>query len=685
MGKNIDLDGTLKPFIAGDGVINGSAQLEAKSTTKGFLPPRMNTSQRTAIAAPVDGLEVYDTDVESLFQYQNGSWVDLKNRSTHTGTQTASTISDFDTEVSNNVDVAANTVHRTSDGSDHTYIDQDVKSTASPTFTALQSIDYVDFDLSAVVSNQEGRVSWNSDDGTIEVGLPGGNVRLQVGQEGVIKVRNESGSKIANGKVVYPTGASGNKLTIDIADYCDADKIMLLGMTTEDIDHNSNGYVALWGIVRGTTLQPINTSSYPEGTKLYLDSSGNWTNVHPSDPTCAVIVVGIVQRQHASEGEISLQFNYFTIGNNFDGTLRQGIINKNTGTSAATGFTAVNDQGHWMTVGIGGSNNATFPDNSVYYGSGYNDNLYAVDGNKSHKWFNDPTDSHNNSSLSYLNMELDSAGNLTIYRGQIVSSIVTGTAPISVVSTTLVINLNSDLLDGQHGSYYLARSNHTGTQTASTISDFDTEVSNNVDVSANTTHRTSDGSDHTFIDQDVTSGSSPTFTGTNFSGIPASALPDADDDGVTKGVSTYENADFNVTAGVVSIEDSGIDHNSVSGKDGGTAGQYYHLTSAQHSKLTAGLDITTVNAATYTAQSADGVLLVSYTDTGSVTITIPSALIATDGYRVVIKDSGFNSSINNITIETEGAETIDEQVDFTINGDGDSVTIVTDQSNLFVI
>ena len=33
------------------------------------------------------------------------------------------------------------------------------------------------------------------------------------------------------------------------------------------------------------------------------------------------------------------------------------------------------------------------------------------------------------------------------------------------------------------------RANHTGTQTASTISDFDTEVSNNSEVSQNTTHR----------------------------------------------------------------------------------------------------------------------------------------------------------------------------------------------------
>jgi len=43
-------------------------------------------------------------------------------------------------------------------------------------------------------------------------------------------------------------------------------------------------------------------------------------------------------------------------------------------------------------------------------------------------------------------------------------------------------------------------------------------------VALNTTHRTSDGSDHTYIDQDVTNGSTPTFGGTNFTIIPQGAL-----------------------------------------------------------------------------------------------------------------------------------------------------------------
>lgn len=49
-----------------------------------------------------------------------------------------------------------------------------------------------------------------------------------------------------------------------------------------------------------------------------------------------------------------------------------------------------------------------------------------------------------------------------------------------------------------------ARANHTGTQTASTISDFDTEVSNNTQVTANTAKVSADGSIGTHSDVDLT-------------------------------------------------------------------------------------------------------------------------------------------------------------------------------------
>jgi hypothetical protein len=59
------------------GLTNTSAQLSADSTTKGFLPPRMTTTQKNAISSPASGLMVYDTDTNKLCCYNGTSWNDL--------------------------------------------------------------------------------------------------------------------------------------------------------------------------------------------------------------------------------------------------------------------------------------------------------------------------------------------------------------------------------------------------------------------------------------------------------------------------------------------------------------------------------------------------------------------------------------------------------------------------------
>jgi len=41
---------------------DASAMLDVKSTTQGFLPPRMTTTQRDAISSAATGLIIYNTD-----------------------------------------------------------------------------------------------------------------------------------------------------------------------------------------------------------------------------------------------------------------------------------------------------------------------------------------------------------------------------------------------------------------------------------------------------------------------------------------------------------------------------------------------------------------------------------------------------------------------------------------------
>jgi len=48
------------------GTYNTTAKLQIDSTTKGFLPPRMTTTQKNAISSPAAGLVVYDTTLNKL-------------------------------------------------------------------------------------------------------------------------------------------------------------------------------------------------------------------------------------------------------------------------------------------------------------------------------------------------------------------------------------------------------------------------------------------------------------------------------------------------------------------------------------------------------------------------------------------------------------------------------------------
>jgi len=56
-----------------------SAILDAASTTKGFLPPRMTTTQRDAITSPATGLVIYNTTTSQLNYYNGTAWTALSS------------------------------------------------------------------------------------------------------------------------------------------------------------------------------------------------------------------------------------------------------------------------------------------------------------------------------------------------------------------------------------------------------------------------------------------------------------------------------------------------------------------------------------------------------------------------------------------------------------------------------
>jgi hypothetical protein len=160
--------------------------------------------------------------------------------------------------------------------------------TASITNIQTTSLDVqtLQFDTSFVDGTVEGRLQWNSDDGTMEYGLPGGNVTLQVGQEQLVKVVNKTATDITNGQVVYFAGAQGSRPKIALADPTSRFKSVALGMATEDIDSNGQGYVNVGGLVRD-----IDTSNLAAGGLGFLSiaTPGGLTPGPPDAPNWTTV------------------------------------------------------------------------------------------------------------------------------------------------------------------------------------------------------------------------------------------------------------------------------------------------------------------------------------------------------------------------------------------------------------
>jgi hypothetical protein len=158
---------------------------------------------------------------------------------------------------------------------------------------------------------------------------------------------------------------------------------------------------------------------------------------------------------------------------------------------------------------------------------------------------------------------------------QFISTVANGTAPFVVTSTTVVTNLNADLLDGQDGSHYLDWTNFTSLPDPL--------------VSVNLTGDVSGSGNYTWTNL---SGDVPISFSTTIDSVPSGSLPDVTQSNTTagpsgnfvssvsvdskgrvtgvnttthtlattavKGIASFNTNDFIVTTGAVSIKTSGV-------------------------------------------------------------------------------------------------------------------------------
>lgn len=82
-GRGIWGTGTANNALAGSLTVGSttdavaSAIVDIQSTTRGFLAPRMTTTERNAIASPATGLQIYNTTLQAINVYDGTNWVAL--------------------------------------------------------------------------------------------------------------------------------------------------------------------------------------------------------------------------------------------------------------------------------------------------------------------------------------------------------------------------------------------------------------------------------------------------------------------------------------------------------------------------------------------------------------------------------------------------------------------------------
>lgn len=148
-----------------------------------------------------------------------------------------------------------------------------------------------------------GKLVWNDTLGTLEFQAKGGNVTVQIGQESILRVKNDDTGTLTAGTVVYSSGSDGTNMLVKRAsassEPTSADTI---GVATEDIA--VHGFVTTFGMVTN-----INTSALTEGATVWLSTTaGSMTSTRPTAPNHGV-ALGLCLRKHATNGVVFVSVN----------------------------------------------------------------------------------------------------------------------------------------------------------------------------------------------------------------------------------------------------------------------------------------------------------------------------------------------------------------------------------------
>jgi hypothetical protein len=186
-----------------------------------------------------------------------------------------------------------------------------IQATSNTDTFSIDNLDAIQFDTTSTITAGVGQLTWNSDAGTLDLGISD-DVTLQIGQETHIHVK--AAEAIADGDVVYASGAVGNSGQIEVSKFIADGTIeerRVVGIATESATTGEFFYVTSFGAIRGISTDG-SALTVPEdwnlGDILYASPTvaGELTKTLPVAPNLA-IAIAFVTSEHASNGSLMVR------------------------------------------------------------------------------------------------------------------------------------------------------------------------------------------------------------------------------------------------------------------------------------------------------------------------------------------------------------------------------------------
>lgn len=212
-------------------------------------------------------------------------------------------------------------------------------------------------DIANTISPIEGQIKWNQDEGTADLGLPGGSV-LQIGQENIRTIRNGTLSTISNGTLCMFDGTIGNSGRIKVKPFTAGfnEAMYLYGVATQNITSGADGIITIEGKVRDIDTTGASVGEvWQDEDILYAkpNDNGMMTNIMPSDNELKLVVATVIKAHTSGTLEIRfMPFNenmYYTKVQN--DILLNNKLNKNADIAAGTATKITYDEKGLITSG----------------------------------------------------------------------------------------------------------------------------------------------------------------------------------------------------------------------------------------------------------------------------------------------------------------------------------------------